>query len=161
MNTELNGRNIYTLTNDFSSETDKLIPYDELEFAQLEIPNSWSSSVAMQKHRDEFVSKELLQSDNSPFDRPQPPIEFLYKSFVFTGKFSFGSRKTCQQAVIERGGQAPSKKSVSRNTDYLVIGCEGSRCWKKGAYGNKIESAIISRREHGSPSIVSEEHWVS
>jgi NAD-dependent DNA ligase len=80
---------------------------------------------------------------------------------MFTGKFSFGTRKECQAAVIDRGGYAPSRKSVSSETDYLVIGAEGSKDWKRGSYGNKIEAGILSRREHGIPAIISEEHWVS
>ena len=113
----------------------------------------------MQQFIDELISGEL--ADSSPFDQPQSPIEFTGKRFMFTGKFSFGTRKECQAAVNGRGGNTPSKKSISQEIDYLVIGAEGSKAWKRGSYGNKIEAAILSRREHGSPAIISEEHWVA
>lgn len=84
---------------------------------------------------------------------------FEGKAFVFTGKFDFGTRKECQQTVIQRGGECPDMSFVSHNIDYLVIGEKGSPAWKRGSYGNKIESAIIARKEHGTPAIISELHW--
>jgi NAD-dependent DNA ligase len=147
------------LTKDFDSDSPALKPFDEAQLQSVEIPEDWSASEAMQQFRDEVIAGEL--ADSSPFDQPQPAVEFTGKSFMFTGKFSFGTRKECQTAVVERGGYAPSQKSVCRETDYLVIGTEGSKTWKRGSYGNKIEAAILSRREHGTPAIISEEHWVS
>ena len=38
-----------------------------------------------------------------PYDNPPPEIKFAESVFVFTGIFSFGSRKECRQAVIEKG----------------------------------------------------------
>lgn len=147
------------LTNDFDSDSPALKPFDEAQLQSGDMPEDWSASEAMQQFRDEVIAGEL--ADSSPFDQPQPAVKFTGKTFIFTGKFSFGTRKACQAAVIDRGGYAPSQKSVSRETDYLVIGAEGSKSWKRGSYGNKIEQAILSRREHGSPAIISEEHWVS
>jgi len=147
------------LTKDFDSDSPALTPFDEAKLQLVEIPEDWSASDAMQQFRDELIAGEL--ADSSPFDQPQPPVKFTGKSFIFTGKFSFGTRKECQAAVNDRGGYTPSQKSVSREIDYLVIGAEGSKAWKRGSYGNKIEAAILSRREHGTPAIISEEHWLS
>jgi hypothetical protein len=147
------------LTKDFDSDTDELKPFDGREMANIQVPEDWSSSEAMHQFRDELVVSEL--ADASPFDQPQPPVEFNGRSFIFTGKFSYGTRKSCQSAVTDRGGYAPSQKYVSPEIDYLVIGAEGSKVWKRGSYGNKIEAAILARREHGSPAIISEEHWAS
>ena len=146
------------ITKDFDSDSPALKPFNEAQLQSVEIPEDWNASDAMQQFRDELIAVELAES--SPFDRPQPPVEFTRKNFIFTGKFSFGTRKECQIAVIGRGGYAPSQKSVSRKIDYLVIGAEGSKVWKRGSYGNKIEAAILSRREHGTPAIISEKHWV-
>ena len=147
------------MTKDFDSDSPALKPFDDAQLQSVEIPEDWNASDAMQQFRDEVVAGELV--DSSPFDQPQPPVEFAGKSFIFTGKFSLGTRKKCQAAVIDRGGYAPSQKSVSREIDYLIIGAEGSKDWKRDSYGNKIEAAILSRREHGTPAIISEEHWVS
>lgn len=62
--------------------------------------------------------------------------------------------------MTERGGKAPSTKTVTVEIDYLVIVAKGSAAWKRGAYGNKIEAAILHRRQHGSPAIISEAHWI-
>ena len=147
------------LTNDFDSDSPNPQPFDEAQLQSIEIPEDWSSTDAKQQFIDEVVVNEI--KDASPFDNPQPSVEVIGKNFMFTGKFSFGSRKDCQTAVIDRGGYAPSRKSVSYETDYLVIGVQGSKSWKRGSYGTKIEAAILSRREHGTPSIISEKHWVA
>jgi hypothetical protein len=147
------------LTNDFDSDTDLLKPFDKAALQSVRIPVDWSSSEAFRHFRDELVDDIL--HDESPFDRPQPSVSFAKRTFIFTGKFAFGTRKACQDAVISRGGSAPDQKSVSHSVDYLVIGTEGSKAWRRGTYGNKIEDAILSRREYGSPAIISEEHWVA
>ncbi len=143
-------------TGDFDTGSEELYPYDLEELRKVEVPEEWCISKAIGEFRSELVASEL--KDASPFDNPQPTVEFHGRNFMFTGKFGFGSRKACQTAVVERGGAAPFRKTVSREIDYLVIGYEGSKFWKRGSYGNKIETAILARREHGSPDIISEEH---
>ena len=155
-NRELWRRYLY-LTKDFDSDTDDLKPFDEKELEIVQVPEDWSSGEAIQEFRAELAASILSQQ--SPFDSPEPPVSFNGKTFVFTGKFDFGTRKECQEAVICRGGEAPKMKFVSQNVDYLVIGEQGSPAWKRGSYGNKIESAILARREHGTPAIISEKHW--
>ena len=144
------------LTQDFDSESDELKSYDGGALASVVVPEDWSSSDAVAEYRKEFAA-DLLR-DHSPYDDPQPPMEFIDRAFVFTGAFAFGSRTECQQEVIRRGGK--TQNTVSRTVDYLVIGEEGSKAWKEGAYGNKIEAAVIARRECGMPAIVSEAHWM-
>jgi len=146
------------VTGDFDSESDELIPCDEHELESVVVPDEWSAAKAIGQFRDEIVVAEL--ADGSPYDSPQPKLEFCEHRFMFTGNFSYGSQKACQAAVLEKGGLAPSSKYVSRDIDYLVIGSGGSKFWKRGSYGNKIEKAILARREHGSPAIISEEHWL-
>jgi hypothetical protein len=146
------------LTKDFDSDTDSLKPFDKTALQAVQIPEGWSSSEAFRKFRDELVDNIL--HDESPFDLPQPPVLFPKRTFIFTGKFAFGTRKACQDAAVSRDGSAPDQKSVSHSIDYLVIGTEGSKAWRRGTYGNKIEDAILSRQEYGTPAIISEAHWV-
>lgn len=153
---ELWERYLY-VTRDFGSESDELLPFDEDDLTSVEIPEGWTSQEAIAQFREDIVEDVL--SDGSPYDRPQPDVVFPGSAFVFTGKFLFGSRKECQEAVVARGGKATGKGSVSRETDYLVIGAEGSKAWKRDKYGRKIEAAIVSRREHGKPAVISEDHW--
>lgn len=147
------------LTSDFDNDTDDLLPFDERELATVNLPDDWSAREEITRFKEELVASTL--ADASPFDNPQPPVVFFGKAFIFTGRFTFGSRKSCQSEVIERGGTAPAKKSITSDIDYLVVGAKGSKAWKRGSYGTKIAAAILSRRERGTPAIISEEHWVN
>ncbi len=145
------------LTKDFDTDSDQLKSFDRKMLCDVSIPKDWSSAQAVQDYREDLAASILSQQ--SPFDSPEPVIVFPRRAFVFTGKFDFGERKKCQDAVIKKGGATPNVKFVSENIDYLVIGQQGSPVWKRGSYGNKIASAILTRREHGKPAIVSEIHW--
>jgi len=146
------------LTKDFSSDSPAPVSYDEKELQAVEIPEEWRALDEIKKFKEEVASLEM--SKGAPFDLPAPQIKFSGSSFIFTGKFDYGSRKACQSPVIQLGGDAPSHKFATRATDYLVVGNGGSNQWSRGSYGNKIESAIIARREAGTPAIISEDHWV-
>lgn len=86
-------------------------------------------------------------------------IVFAGKRFCFTGKFAFGTRKRCEDAVIALGGIAVG--NVTRELDYLILGCGVSKDWKHESYGRKIEHAL-SLREGGksNPAIIAEKVWV-
>jgi NAD-dependent DNA ligase len=155
---ELTWNKYLCLTKDFSNDSDQLAIFDRAELDSLELPQDWSASAAATQFRSDIVASEI--ADGSPFDSPEPEIEFQGKSFMFTGKFTFGDRSACQGAVEGLGGNAPDTKTVVPEIDYLVIGTDGSKAWKMGAYGNKIEKAILLRRERGTPAIISERHWV-
>jgi NAD-dependent DNA ligase len=145
------------LTKDFDSDSDQLKPFGKNMLRDVSVPKDWSSAQAVQDYREDLAASILSQQ--SPFDSPEPVVVFQGRAFVFTGEFDFGTRKECQDAVVRKGGAAPNVKFVSQNIDYLVIGQHGSRVWKRGSYGNKIESATLTRREHGKPAIISEKHW--
>ncbi len=145
------------LTRDFGAESSELIPYQEEELESTQVPEDWSTSKARKDFREEMAA-QILASE-SPYDAPQPDIVFFRHSFCFTGKFDFGPRKCCADLILEKRG-FPAK-GVSGSLDYLVIGTQGSPNWKRGSYGSKIEKAIVLRREHGKPAIVSEGHCFS
>jgi len=145
------------VTQDFGSETDELLPYEESDFDAVEVPEDWSAGNALQSFREE-IAAQILASE-SPFDTPQPNVTFSGHTFCFTGKFDFGPRKACEALVEEKGGVV--SKGVSVTLDYLVIGTQGSPSWKRRSYGSKIEKAVVLRRENGRPAIVSEDHCLS
>lgn len=155
-NRDLWRRYLY-LTRDFEIDSPTLKEFDHRELESVEIPEGWDDSIEARQFRHEIAEAEL--SDGSPFDRPQPDVDFSGKTFLFTGRFEFGSRKVCRAAVEERGGNFLD--DVSSEVDFLVVGNKGSSDWKWGKYGNKIEAAVLMRREHGSPAIISEDHWVA
>ena len=78
-------------------------------------------------------------------------------TFCFTGKFLYGTRKACEKAVKERGGEAMS--GIRTDLDYLVIGSLASRDWVNTSHGRKIEKAMEYKKKGRSIFVVSEEQW--
>jgi NAD-dependent DNA ligase len=112
-----------------------------------------------------LVSGELSAVCNTdvatslPLDQPPPTIEWVDQTFVFTGKFAFGTRRDCERVVVERGGVCES--NITKWTSFLVIGTFGSRDWVHTPFGRKIEKAV-SYRDGGLPlRIVAEDHWAN
>lgn len=92
-----------------------------------------------------------------PLTTPPPSILFPDRAFCFTGKFFFGTRATCQRAIVERGGIL--HQNPIQQTHFLVIGTLGSTDWLHSTHGRKIEHAV-KLNETGSPiAIVSEKQW--
>jgi NAD-dependent DNA ligase len=89
-----------------------------------------------------------------PLTEPFPEVKFKNQTFCFTGKFAYGTRAKCRDAVHARGGVVEER--VSGSLDYLVIGTIASRDWAHTSHGRKIEAA----RGRSGAKIVSEEHWV-
>jgi hypothetical protein len=98
-------------------------------------------------------------STDLPIDQPPPMMQFNGHVYAFTGKFRFGSRNTCEGAVLQLG--ADVRRQPTRDTNYLVVGEIGSRDWIHSCMGRKIESAIRLRETGCAIKIVAEGHWGS
>lgn len=83
-----------------------------------------------------------------------PEIVFPDKIFCFTGE-SYRAKRAEIAAVIEQLGGTVTG-SVSRKTDYLVVGNAGNPCWAYACYGRKIEQAMALRKEGAGVIIVNE-----
>ena len=92
-----------------------------------------------------------------PFDSPQPPLEFDSHIFVLTGRFAFGSRQECTEAILDLGGWV--RPTVLKDTHYVVVGTLASRDWAHASYGRKIETALQWRQQGAPVRIISEDHW--
>jgi hypothetical protein len=101
----------------------------------------------------------LEPSATLPFDDPQPLIEVPDRVFCLTGRFAFGPRAICEDAVRRVGGWCES--SISMETNFLVIGTFGSRDWVQSNWGRKVEKAVEYREKYGWPRIVSEDRWAA
>lgn len=84
-------------------------------------------------------------------------IRFDGRVFCLTGDFVFGPRETCQDAITRRGGQI--KPNVSKKVDFVVVGGLGSKEWKHGGFGTKVERAVELQREGAKVRIVHEDAW--
>lgn len=106
-------------------------------------------------HRD-FELGEVLKATTLPICDPPPTLNGK-ETYCFTGTFSFGTRKQCEAAVIEKGGLC---SGLSQKTDVLVIGVYATDSWKHSSFGNKIIKAAEMRDSGINISIVTEEHWL-
>ena len=146
------------LTDDAESESSELKSFDPAALEAVVLPSDWEAKG--QKLNTSYRARaESLLSEHSPFDDPEPKVEFSGKHFCFTGNFEFGKRKACESAIKERGGIADD--NAKHETDFLVIGKRGSDRFAKNGYGRKIEWAIVAKLEFGKPLIISEDHWVA
>ena len=83
-----------------------------------------------------------------------PEIHIKDHLFCFTGESYHGPRSEFVSAVNELGGVVRS--SVSKKTNYLVVGNAGNPCWAYACYGRKIEQAMQLRKDGANVIIVNE-----
>ena len=93
---------------------------------------------------------------------PNPVIAFPKKKFLFTGSLAWGTRYDACHAVSQRGGIARSEGKFTLDTDYLIVGEQGSDFWKFKRYGSKLEAAIeANRAKKAHAAIVRETTFVA
>ncbi|NQU10006.1 hypothetical protein HQ590_04390 [bacterium] len=151
---------VYT-TGDTDDASSELQPHDRSSLAQISIPDDWhpkpTSGTRTANRKALLDSLSDLLREGSPFDEPLPVFSVDGTCFCFTGKFTFGSRNECQQAVTSAGGSCSD--NVTSKTDVLVIGSDASSSWAHGSYGHKIEAAMVRRMQSGRPVIIPEAYW--
>ena len=76
------------------------------------------------------------------------------KTFVLSGQFALGDKKSVVERIEARGGRVAA--GGSKKVDYAVVGGSRSNLWKFGAYGVKIEKAKELQSEGAPIKIVSE-----
>ena len=105
----------------------------------------------------DFELGEAIKSSSLHYCDPLPEVSFQSKRYSFTGTFSFGKRKECEQAVKELGA---TTGGIAQSTVFLVIGVYATDSWLHSSAGRKILKAV-EYRENGFPiSIISEPYWV-
>jgi len=105
-----------------------------------------------------FELGEALKSSSLPLCDPVPDVRFDGQRFTFTGTFKFGQRKVCEEAVKGKGASAGS---LTKATNFLVIGHYATESWKHSSMGTKIIRACDMRDSGIHISIVSEESWAA
>ncbi len=76
------------------------------------------------------------------------------KQIVLTGDFDYGTREAVSKLIESFGGII--KNSVTKKTDYIVVGAKGSEFWKTNNYGGKIQKAL-ELKAAGNPIEIIEE----
>jgi hypothetical protein len=94
-------------------------------------------------------------SKPEPFDYDEPPIVFFENmQFHFSGRFKFGTRKACGEAVTNLGGVAMT--NANRWVDYLVIASGGENT----SPSSSSCAPITKWRARGWPCfVITEELW--
>jgi NAD-dependent DNA ligase len=92
-----------------------------------------------------------------PVDRPEPEVLLEGRTFVLAGEMAFGPHRACEREIVEAGGRC--ERTVTRRTDYLVIGSLARDDWAQESFGAMVDE-VMQYRARGVPiAIVSEERW--
>ena len=158
---ELNDTEIFKL-HEWLSETEHLssyYPYDEIRSLVLSIV---SDKKIDQEERILLMAfiKQFVELSNSNIKNSidsitedvsisgicavDPEIIFENKTFCVTGILSRGTRTELQNAIKNKGGIPVN--SISKKTDYLIIGDTSNACWSYACYGRKVEKALDLRK---------------
>jgi NAD-dependent DNA ligase len=94
-----------------------------------------------------------------PITLPPPEVAFEGQTFVFGGGLAYGPTHACEREVLELGGMC--EHSVSRRTDYVVIGRLAANDWCQTSFGGLIDE-VVQYRSRGVPiAVITEEHWAN
>ena len=112
------------------------------------LQNVLEDGIVTQDERKELLSFLSAVASSTPDDQSvvsniftENITQFYGKTFLFTGRLEFGTRKKAQKAVIDRGGYCLSSYNPYK-LDYLVVGVLGQDAWRFSRFGRKIESCI-------------------
>lgn len=75
----------------------------------------------------------------------EPNVTFKNKTFCITGVLKRGTREILQKDIRALGG-IPTD-SITKKTDYLIVGDNGNPAWAFSCYGRKVEKALSLRKE--------------
>ncbi|MBR2677754.1 MAG: hypothetical protein IKE28_12730 [Solobacterium sp.] len=75
-------------------------------------------------------------------------VSIAGKTCCLSGNFVYGSKSTVEKKIIEMGGTIVP--SVTKKTDVLIVGGQGSSAWAYGNYGNKVKKAL-QMQQSGHP----------
>lgn len=104
------------------------------------------------------VDDSLYPIESFPYNEPMLPMVIRGSRMVFTGIFEDGSIESNRLKAEQLG--AKTTETVSRKTNYLVIGSKGHPNWSSSPYGGKIRLAKELRDAGSQIQIVSEQHWL-
>lgn len=91
------------------------------------------------------ISSETAGVNIAGLCTSDPQVTFPGKTFCITGILQRGNREDIQKAIELRGG-IPTE-SVTKKTDYLIVGDNGNPAWAFSCYGRKVEKALSMRKE--------------
>ena len=100
-----------------------------------------------------ILEHELIEEDAT--------VTFEGKTFLFTGKMSWGNRTQATEQIEKRGGNVSKAKSLADAVDYLILGEDLLQGWTNLHHGRKLMDALFRRVERPKSKfkIIREEHF--
>ncbi|PKQ43683.1 BRCT domain-containing protein [Confluentibacter flavum] len=92
----------------------------------------------------EKIDNETANINISGHCTSDPNIDFDGKTFCVTGVLKSGNRTELENLISDLGG-IPTK-SITKKTDYLIVGDNGNPAWAFACYGRKVEKALELRK---------------
>lgn len=144
-------------------------PYDEIRSLVLSIVSDGKideeERVVLKAYFNQFVklqdselqdqiNKDTIDVKITGHCTSEPNVEFPRKTFCITGVLKRGNRETLQGQIRKLGG-IPTE-SVTKKTDYLIVGDNGNHAWAFSCYGRKVEKAINLRKEGHTITLIHE-----
>ena len=83
-----------------------------------------------------------------------PNVVFAGKTFCFTGLSKKAKRSEIARQIISLGGFFSN--TITKTTDYLIVGDDGNPCWAFACYGRKVEVAVGLRKQGNQISLIHE-----
>src|SRR6478735_3488668 len=87
------------------------------------------------------IRDEISEVKISGLCTSNPIVSFHGKTFCITGVLKSGNRADIENDIKTLGGQIVD--SITKNTDYLIIGDNGNPAWAYSCYGRKVEEAVL------------------
>lgn len=124
-------------------------PYDRVFNKLAEV---LQDGIITPEEQDELI--QLFQKMTNPVDTAECSCSSLNiggKNICLTGEFDYGSKEAV--ASLLEGKGAFIQKGVTKKTNVLLVGGQGSSAWSSGNYGTKIKKAL-ELQEKGSDILI-------
>ncbi|MGM5469871.1 BRCT domain-containing protein [Flavobacteriaceae bacterium LMO-SS05] len=106
------------------------------------------------KNIEEQINHETIDINISGYCTSDPEIELDGKTFCITGVLKSGNRASLEKTISDLGG-IPTK-TLTKKTDYLIVGDNGNPAWAFACYGRKVEKALELRKNGHKISLIHE-----
>ncbi|WP_340155510.1 BRCT domain-containing protein [uncultured Winogradskyella sp.] len=134
-------------------------PYDEIRSLILSIVSDGKIEeeelLVLKAYLNQFVNlenksiehqlnRETQDINISGHCTSNPDIDIDGKTFCVTGVLKSGNRASLEKQISDLGG-IPTK-TLTKKTDYLIVGDNGNSAWAFACYGRKVEKALEMRK---------------
>lgn len=113
-------------------------PYDRIYNKMTEV---LEDGIITQQEHEELI--KLFQAADNPVETSACEcgcLELTGKNICLSGEFDHGKKEDIAVTLVNKG--ATVQPSITRKTNILVVGGQGSSAWSSGNYGTKIKKAL-------------------